>query len=100
MQSKWKKSESKENKTEDKITEHTLLRNEGLVDEAVALGTMEKEIRLAKRENRPLDLDAAANCFSTDFGKGRHALNDIACAVTKGTQATLSACIHQNNHQK
>ena len=48
--------------------ERSLKRNNALVDEAVALGIMEKEIRVAKREHRPIDLDAAASGFSTDFG--------------------------------
>ena len=48
--------------------ERSLKRNNAIVDEAVALGIMEKEIRVAKREHRPIDLDAAASGFSTDFG--------------------------------
>ena len=48
--------------------EHSLKRSNAIVDEAVALGIVEKEIRFAKRESRPLDLDAASSGFSTDFG--------------------------------
>ena len=41
------------------------------VDEAVALGIMDKEIRLAKRQRRPLDFEAAISGFSTDFGSSQ-----------------------------
>ena len=51
--------------------EHSLKRNDANMDEAVALGIMEKEIRVAKRENRPFDLEAAASGFSTDFGNSQ-----------------------------
>ena len=51
--------------------EHSLKRNDANVDEAVALGIMEKEIRAAKRGNRPFDLEAAASGFSTDSGNSR-----------------------------
>ena len=57
--------------------EHSLKRNNAVVDEAVALGIMEKEIRAATREKRPFDLDAAASGFSTDFG------NSQECKKTK-----------------
>ena len=57
--------------------ERSLKRNNAIVDEAVALGIMEKEIRVAKREHRPIDLDAAASGFSTDFG------NSQECKKTK-----------------
>ena len=48
--------------------EHVLSSSDSYVDEAVAFGIMETEIRLAKREERPVELDAAADGFSTDFG--------------------------------
>ena len=57
--------------------EHSLKRNAANVDEAVALGIMEKEIRLATRENRPFNLDAAFSGFSIEFG------NSKECQKTK-----------------
>ena len=40
--------------TEEVCEEHSLKRNSARVDESVALGIMEKEIRLARREKRAL----------------------------------------------
>lgn len=47
--------------------EHTLKGNLAIIDEAVALGILEKENRLAQRQRRPIDMVAATSGFSSDF---------------------------------
>ena len=69
--SKKKRSFVEVSRAEEDCKERSLTSSDADVDEAVALGIMDKEIRLAKRHKRPLDFEAAISGFSTDFGSSQ-----------------------------
>ena len=69
--SKTKRSFVEVSVAEEDCKERSLTSSDADVDEAVALGIMDKEIRLAKRQRRPLDFEAAISGFSTDFGSSQ-----------------------------